>query len=637
MRLFHRIFGTLCVAWLIAVAAPSRGDQAGPAPSAWPTTAPVRSIARGVKVLDTAGWGLTDSKPKYPPGKFFAVRQIDGIWWFIDPNGEKFYGAAATNCLGYYVGFQTPERDPQDFENAEPYAKRLAPILRHLGFNCTGSWGGNLNDRFPAMPVIHFHTAGQWTGISFGKLKEHPDFPDVFSPEFEASCRAWAERFVKPFKDSPLIIGWFLDNELPFPRDPAVIEQYFKVTAKAVRDVDPNHLILGTRFQENWSFQEAWEIAGRYCDVLSANIYGWAPDRQQLEVFYGWGKRPIVIGEFSFAASDAGLPDVSTSPVYVATQAQRGKGYAYYTTHFAALPFALGAHYYTLRDSDFEGGLCNSGVFDENYEFMYVDFARWVRKANLLLPEIHAGRQKPLEFADLEKMGGRRKWHRSYLIVRAPEQTKIDGIADEWAQASTTELEVLATRGDTPAPDDSSAGVQLMWDDEALYALFRVTDDRPGVNPYTGSELWQGDAIEFFLSSRDARDESALWDRKVGDLQVCISPGDRASNLPPQVAFIGPHAPASAATKKVRYAVRINDGQSPPGYWVEIALPWRLLNIRPSAEHAIRMDFAVDDADAVRSSGKVMRESQITWNAGPYIAPQPLSWGVGVLKMPDVP
>jgi len=50
-----------------------------------------------------------------------------------------------------------------------------------------------------------------------------------------------------------------------------VAETYFQTCSEAIRKHDPNHLVLGCRFAGR--APDIWDIAGKYCDVVSFNIY----------------------------------------------------------------------------------------------------------------------------------------------------------------------------------------------------------------------------------------------------------------------------------------------------------------------------------------------------------------------------
>ncbi len=77
-------------------------------------------------------------------------------------------------------------------------------------------------------------------------------------------------------------------------------ETYFRSVREAIRSAAPNQLYLGCRFA--WVNDYAAKAAGKYCDVVSYNVY-----RRGIADFqYPGGDKPLLIGEFHFGALDRG-------------------------------------------------------------------------------------------------------------------------------------------------------------------------------------------------------------------------------------------------------------------------------------------------------------------------------------------
>ncbi len=156
------------------------------------------------------------------------------------------------------------------------------------------------------------------------------------------------------------------------------VERYFKIAAEAIRRYDPNHLVLGCRFAGG--APDIWDIAGKYCDVVSLNTY----PRIDVEMgvrasFIGYLKqchakcgRPMMITEWSFPALDAGLPCKHGAGMRVDTQAQKTKCFQHYQTLLFSLPFMVGSNYFMWVD---EPALGISKTFpeDSNYGLTNVD------------------------------------------------------------------------------------------------------------------------------------------------------------------------------------------------------------------------------------------------------------------------
>ncbi len=157
-----------------------------------------------------------------------------------------------------------------------------------------------------------------------------------------------------------------------------VVERYFKITTEAIRRHDPNHLVLGCRFAGG--APDVWDIAGKYCDVVSLNTYPRIDvDRgvpahyiRYLKQCHAKCGRPMMITEWSFPALDAGLPCKHGAGMRVDTQAQKTRCFEHYQTLLFSLPFMVGSNYFMWVD---EPALGISKTFpeDSNYGLVNVD------------------------------------------------------------------------------------------------------------------------------------------------------------------------------------------------------------------------------------------------------------------------
>lgn len=131
-----------------------------------------------------------------------------------------------------------------------------------------------------------------------------------------------------------------------------VAERYFAVTAEAVRDADPNHMILGCRF----AYVPAPPViaaAARHVDVVSFNCYARDP-RWAIGKYSASGK-PLLIGEFCFRARDSGLPNTKGSGPLVANQVDRASGFSQYVRLALDDPNVVGYHWFAHVDEPAQG------------------------------------------------------------------------------------------------------------------------------------------------------------------------------------------------------------------------------------------------------------------------------------------
>jgi hypothetical protein len=140
-------------------------------------------------------------------------------------------------------------------------------------------------------------------------------------------------------------------------------EQYFRAVRDAIKSMAPNQLYLGCRFA--WVNERAALAAGKYCDVVSYNLY----QRAVAEFTYPGQDKPLLIGEFHFGALDRGM--FHTGLVPVANQAERAQSYREYVLGAARHPQFVGTHWFQWMDEPTTGRVYD----EENYQIGFVDIA----------------------------------------------------------------------------------------------------------------------------------------------------------------------------------------------------------------------------------------------------------------------
>jgi len=139
-------------------------------------------------------------------------------------------------------------------------------------------------------------------------------------------------------------------------------EQYFRICRDAVKEAAPKQMYLGCRFA--WTNDRAAAAAGKYCDVVSYNLY-----RRSVAEFKipGGVDKPVVIGEFHLGALDRGM--FHTGLVPCASQADRAAVYKSYVRGALANPEVVGTHWFQYRDEATTG----RPLDEENYQIGLVD------------------------------------------------------------------------------------------------------------------------------------------------------------------------------------------------------------------------------------------------------------------------
>lgn len=428
-------------------------------------------------------YGAWADGPQLEATGWFRTAQVDGKWWLVAPNGRLFwstgldcvntqnggpivgrhhlytwlpepddplsrYGTAATSDVNFYE-MNLHRKYGGDYW--EPWLARTQSRLAAWGFNTIAAWSDQ-TFRVAGKP----YTATLWTGRGPTLQGVWSTIPDVFDPRWPAQARAAIEAGVPLYRDDPLCIGFFVDNEIAWgyywhgrtaytapinalalsgrePSKQAMVdllrrrhghiaalnaawgtrfgsweqfasqpvevpadltqglrsdlsllmtawaERYFSTVAAAVKEFVPNHLYLGQRFG-GIAPAEVVDVAERYCDVVSFNIYGDAGSLTAHARHVADLSKPGIIGEFHFAAMDRGMfrPNV-------ASQAVRGEKYVGYIERALDLDWCVGAHWFTYADQPllgrFDGENSNIGFVSQT-DTPYYELIEQARRVN---------------------------------------------------------------------------------------------------------------------------------------------------------------------------------------------------------------------------------------------------------------
>ena len=363
---------------------------------------------------------------------YFHTQRIDGRWWLVTPDGYAFFSKGVDN-----VNF-APEAasSPKAPEDPAAWAKATARQLHEWNFNTAGAWSASqlYGTGIVYAPVINMAGAVQRDVWLKGGVV------DYFSPEFREAAGRVAERMCAPHAKDPWLLGYFTDNELRWGRDwrsgESLLEGYLKmpensagfrkasgflksrghggseltdedknaflemaaaeygrVTRDAIRQRDPNHLILGCRFAL-YPDDAVMRAVGPYFDVISFHSYSAEAPVERLRQITQITGKPSMVTEFSFKAMDSGLPNTKGAAKPVATQQDRADGFARYVEALASLPNCVGFHWFEYRDEPKEGRRLDGE--NSNYGLVRVDFSPWdtltsrMREVNAGLESLHA-------------------------------------------------------------------------------------------------------------------------------------------------------------------------------------------------------------------------------------------------------
>ncbi len=387
---------------------------------------------------------------------FFRVEQVDGRWWFVDPDGHLFFSTSTTGIgagggdsrlqgrQDYFTALPpvdaTPPlgRRPQTGfyawnvarrHGAESKTKWIDLAIRRLeswGLNTIGNWSDSrLWDSHRKAYVVNMRGWGMETG--------YMGMPDVFSGEFPKIVDRSAVEQCDPRKNDPYLLGYFIANEPPWPgreslvvdvildRPPSAIQReakaflaagdtperrkqfiyrafdrYLEVINAAIKRHDPNHLNLGLRFGGSLPPAEMLR-ASKAFDVYSMNVYATSVNPKVMEEIYKVTGRPIIVGEFHFGVPGRGL---AAGLVQVRDQAERGVAYRYYVEQAASFPAFIGAHWFQWVDQPSTGRMdgenYNIGLVDVT-DRPYRELIDAMKTTHRRVQAVHAGKTAPFD------------------------------------------------------------------------------------------------------------------------------------------------------------------------------------------------------------------------------------------------
>jgi len=252
-----------------------------------------------------------------PSEACFTVARRSGRWWLITPDDEAFWSIGMNHIDSAALRHEeTAHIWREKYANSEKrwIREAVVPDLKRWGFNTIG-WTQEVVTRGHTM---HRHSRSftyeeyQWASMPYCHLlpfaevhqwEAETKHPDVFSRDFEQWCEYVARKECARMADDPKLIGYFYvdcPSWVHCPKwnpkgpwlDPKLLEtdagrrklaetarRYYQVTHDAIRRYDPNHLILGDRYEAKAPLpDEILLAAADYVDVMSFQYFA-RPER----------------------------------------------------------------------------------------------------------------------------------------------------------------------------------------------------------------------------------------------------------------------------------------------------------------------------------------------------------------------
>ena len=147
-------------------------------------------------------------------------------------------------------------------------------------------------------------------------------------------------------------------------------------------------------------------------------------------------------------------------------------------------------------------------------------------------------------------------------------------------------------QGTIANPRDLTGRWRANWDDQNLYIWVGIIDEN---HVSDSKDYWADDSIEIYIDADASRGEA--YDN-FNDFHLGFS-------LSKNTIDAGGSTPKDKLNQ-IKFSTR----QLATGYQLDVAIPWSVLNIRPTVEHTLGFDIQINDDD----NGNA-RDAKISWNA----------------------
>jgi hypothetical protein len=199
-------------------------------------------------------------------------QNAQGSWHFVAKE-QAFYSLGICHVAGRLESRDGQGRVYDGIKirgGVAPWSTRTVKRLTDWGFNTAGAW---CDESIYEQPI--WHTRYVWLSAEVDGIPQR--LLNVFSPGYESKIDELCAKYVAPHKDNPWLIGWFLDNELPWfgdfgwYTDPhrSLLDLALKLPAS-----DPNRQtairFLRTEYGDFAHFAREWQTEAKSWDDLVA-------------------------------------------------------------------------------------------------------------------------------------------------------------------------------------------------------------------------------------------------------------------------------------------------------------------------------------------------------------------------------
>jgi len=316
---------------------------------------------------------------------FFHVKEIDSVWYVVDPEGYLFIATGVTSVVQGGA-----HNHPED--------------LKEWGINLMGNWSDESIENIPYCPRYSFMNQFKNSSTYRKDLYDEDIFP-VFDVGFAEWVDGKAEDFVADYIDDPWVFGYHTDNELRLHYTDInaylaldvsdahyiaaynwmmdkhgyvspvtstdeddfrayVAETYMSTVNNALKKYDPNHMNIGCRIHASVKYDEKIiKALGANLDIMSINYYNRWDASPYMDLWIEEGGVPFLITEFYTKAEDSGLDNSDGAGWLVSTKEDRIHHYENFVLTLLSHPGNIGWTWFKYIDKN----EANKGIVDINY------------------------------------------------------------------------------------------------------------------------------------------------------------------------------------------------------------------------------------------------------------------------------
>jgi len=341
---------------------------------------------------------------------FFRTAELSGRWWLITPEGHPFISLGVNHMDVSALRYSDNICIYRERYNADEQTyihQGVAAWLKEWAFNTVG-WPQEVFVAGQQHSKPWQHTQYQWTGMPYCHLLPFTQFEiwnkqarvtDVFGADFEQWCDWIARDFCLQAAADPFLIGYFFSDVFAWGGHKTSLllddflntrakgecgelgpyaAQYYKVICNAIRRYDPNHLLLGDRFDGNSGIPDVvLHEACKHIDVVCAQYFGpWELMQADFARWHKMSGKPCMNVDCSYYTAPCfpvDLPSVTCPhnqdmPGYPAkNHTERGGLYKKNLGAAFKEPFFVGWHWCAFIQNRYRGqGL--KDTFDEPFD-----------------------------------------------------------------------------------------------------------------------------------------------------------------------------------------------------------------------------------------------------------------------------